>query len=319
MAFANPNITDLMATTIEARQKKLSDNVSKNNALLDRLSKKGRSKAADGGTKVIEELNYGDNTNTGWYDGYDVLPTAPQEVISAAEFAWKQAATAVVVSGKELLINSGRERTITLIDGRLDNAEKNIKNLLAGGVYADGTGSAGKQLAGLSSFVVTAPTAGSAGGIPRTGNAWWQNALVTGTLSTNILTKMNELYLKLVRGVESPDLILFDNVFYGFYLAALQPQQRFTDPKMADAGFVSLKFMNADVVLDGGIGGFCPASTGFFLNSDYLRFRPHKDRNFVPLSPTKRYSVNQDAEVQLIGWMGAMTFSSGQVHGRLTA
>jgi hypothetical protein len=39
---------------------------------------------------------------------------------------------------------------------------------------------------------------------------------------------------------------------------------------MADAGFQNLKYMGADVVLDGGRGGNCPASHMYFLNTDYI-------------------------------------------------
>ena len=75
--------------------------------------------------------------------------------------------------------------------------------------------------------------------------------------------------------------------------------------------------MDADVVLDGGIGGFCPASTGFMLNTKYLFYRPHAQRDMVPLSPGKRYSVNQDAEVQILAWAGNLTSSGLQFQGRM--
>jgi hypothetical protein len=37
------------------------------------------------------------------------------------------------------------------------------------------------------------------------------------------------------------------------------------------------------------------------LNTKYLMFRPHKDRNFVPIGG-ERQAVNQDAIVKLIGF-----------------
>jgi hypothetical protein len=73
--------------------------------------------------------------------------------------------------------------------------------------------------------------------------------------------------------------------------------------------------MDADVVLDGGIGGFMPASTAYFLNTKYLHYRPHRDRNMVPLSPGQRYSVNQDAAVQILAWAGNLTSSGLQFQG----
>jgi hypothetical protein len=75
--------------------------------------------------------------------------------------------------------------------------------------------------------------------------------------------------------------------------------------------------MQADVVLDGGIGGYAPVSTAYFLNTKYIHFRPHRDRNFVALDPSKRYSVNQDAVVQLLAWAGNLTMSGSQFQGVL--
>ena len=75
--------------------------------------------------------------------------------------------------------------------------------------------------------------------------------------------------------------------------------------------------MDADVVLDGGIGGAATASTAYFLNTDYIHYRPHAKRNMVPLSPNRRYATNQDAEVQILAWAGNLTTSGGMFQGRL--
>jgi hypothetical protein len=75
--------------------------------------------------------------------------------------------------------------------------------------------------------------------------------------------------------------------------------------------------MNADVLLDGGIGGNATASTAYFLNTKYIFWRPHKARNMVPLSPNKRYALNQDAEATILAWAGNMTTSGAQFQGRL--
>lgn len=93
---------------------------------------------------------------------------------------------------------------------------------------------------------------------------------------------------------------------------------------MADAGFSTIKYMTADVVLDGGIyngssGSGAPAGTAFFINSDYIHYRPHAQRNMVPLGPNRRYATNQDAEVQILGWAGNLTCSGRMFQGRYDA
>jgi hypothetical protein len=87
------------------------------------------------------------------------------------------------------------------------------------------------------------------------------------------------------------------------------------------AGFASLKFygggMSADVVLGGGIGAQENALYMYLLNTDYIFFRPHKERNFVPIGG-ERQSINQDAIVKLYGWAGNLTCSNASLQGILT-
>lgn len=314
MAF--PNISDILATTIENRSATVADNVTKNNGLLMRLKQKGKIKTFSGGHKIIQELSFAENSNAGWYSGYDLLPTNASDVISASEYAIKQAAVPCVVSGLEQLQNASKEAIIDLLDSRLNVAESTLMNLIAGGLYADGTGSSGKEIDGLDAAVPLANTVGTYGGINRANWTFWRNQIKDAANLNNIQADWNELWASLVRGKDMPDMIICDGLVWQAYVASLQALQRFTSPTVGDLGFPTIKYMSADVILDGGIGGFCPAGTAFFLNTDYLFYRPHSRRNMVPLSPNRRYSTNQDAEVQIIGWAGNMTSSGVQFQGR---
>lgn len=315
MAF--PNVSDIVATTIERRSRKIADNVTKNNALLTRLQQRGKSRPFSGGRLIYEELSFAENGNAGYYSGYDLLPVAAQDVISAAQFDIKQAACPVTISGLEMLQNAGPEQMIDLISARIDVAEDTMKNLICGGLYSDGLGFGGKQIVGLNAAVPTTPNTGTYGGIDRGTWSFWRSKLVDVANTATIQANMNTLWSNLVRGTDAPDLILMDNTVWAAYTASLQAQQRFTDASVGNLGFPSLKYMGTDVVLDGGIGGFCPAGTAFFLNTKYIHYRPHSARNFVPLSPNKRVSINQDAEVQILAWAGALTMSGSQFQGRL--
>lgn len=315
MAF--PNVSDIVATTIEKRSRKIADNVTKNNALLTRLQQRGKSRPFSGGRLIYEELSFAENGNAGFYSGYDLLPVAAQDVISAAQFDIKQAACPVTISGLEMLQNAGPEQMIDLISARIDVAEDTMKNLICGGLYSDGLAFGGKQIVGLNAAIPLTPNTGTYGGIDRATWTFWRSKLVDVANTSTIQANMNTLWSSLVRGTDAPDLILMDNTTWAAYTASLQAQQRFTDASVGNLGFPSLKYMGTDVVLDGGIGGFCPAGTAFFLNTKYIHYRPHTARNFVSLSPNKRYSINQDAEVQILAWAGAMTMSGSQFQGRL--
>lgn len=321
MASPNASWNDILTTTLNSRTKKLADNVTNNVSLYMRLKEKGNVRTFSGGASILQELEYAESTNVMWYQGYEQLAINPQELFTAADFAIKQAACGVTISGLEMIQNSGPERQINLLRSRVGNAEKSMTNLMGAGVYSDGTGYGGKQIGGLQLLVADTPT-NTVGGISGTTYSWWRNVVVdfsslgSAISSSNIQGFMNRTYTQLVRNTDAPDLIPCDNNMYNAYLGSLQTIQRITNDKMAQAGFQSLKYMGADVVLDGGRGGNCPANHMYFLNTDYIFLRPFEGRNMVPLDPD-RFSVNQDALVKFIGWAGNMTTSNRFLQGVL--
>ena len=130
---------------------------------------------------------------------------------------------------------------------------------------------------------------------------------------------MNELWVKLVRNNDSPDLIVADNNFYTHYWETLQDKQRFAgEGRKARGGFDALQFVTADVVLDGGHGGHAAANSMYFLNTDYIHYRPHKDKNMVR-SPNNRFATNQDAMIVPVFWAGNLTTSNSSLQGRLSS
>lgn len=320
--MASPNLSEIITTTLRNRTGKLADNVTNNNAILYRLKQRGRTKPASGGRTLVQELAYQENSTFMWYSGYDPLDISATDVMSAAEFDWKQCAVAVTISGLEQLQNAGKEKILDLLESRIDVAEKTMSNKIALGCYADGTGNGGKEIGGLQLLVADTPTSGTVGGINRLTWTFWRNAYRDSsdnsvTLDkTTIQSEMGIMYSNLVRGTDRPDLIITDNNNWLLYLASLQAIQRITNDSLGQAGFTNLKYMDADVVLDGGKGGNCPADHMYFLNSDYIHYRPHADRNMVVMGG-ERMNTNQDAIVKLIGWAGNMTASNCALQGVL--
>ena len=335
--MASPNLSEIVTTTLRNRTGKLADNVTRNNALFDRLRQRGKVKPFSGGRTIVQEISYAQNGTYKRYSGYEVLNISPSDVITAAEFPIRQAAVAVSISGLEMLQNSGKEAVIDLLESRIENAEQTFTNGLAYDAYSDGTATG--QMTGLQALISSTPTSGTIGGIDRATWVFWRNiaysAVTDGgaaATSANIQSYMNRLALQLVRGNDGPDLAVADTNYFRLYLESMQAIQRVTDEKTAGAGFTGLKYYGAgrsiDIVLDGGFQGNssdtnpsqggAPTNTMYFLNTNYIFYRPHRDRNMVPLDPD-RFSVNQDAMVKLIGWAGNMTLSNGRLQGVLTA
>jgi hypothetical protein len=328
-----PNVSDIVATTIESRTKKVADQVTKNNGLLTFLKKAGNIKTVSGGSVIYEEISFQENGNAGWYSGYDYLPVAAQDVISAAQFNLKQIAVPVVISGLEQLQNSGKEAMIDLLEQRISVAEATMANLMSEGVYSDGTGYGGKQLVGLDAAVPATITSGQTttyAGISRSTWSFWKSyspgsvtfPTTDTTAATHISKYLNTAWASQTRGSDQPDLIVMDNNYWSVFINSMQNLQRFTSADVGNMGFPTQKFLSADVILDGGIGGFAYSNaatggTAYVLNTKYFRLRPHKDRNFVSLSPNRRYAVNQDAEVQILAWAGALTCNGPRFQGRV--
>ena len=309
--MASPNLSELITTTLRNRSKSLSDNVSNHNALLRRLSENGNITTVTG-REIIRELEYASNSTVGFYTGYETLDVSPSDVLTSATFSYKQMAGNVTISGLEQIQNSGTEAVINLLESRIGVLEKSMANTLSTSLYSDGTGSDGKEVGGLQLLVADAGT-GTVGGINSSTFTFFQNVQTTATSSafstTNIQTDMNTIYLSLVRGADSPDLIMADTNAYKSFLGSLQAIQRVTSDRVASSGFTSVQYLNSDVIFDDA----CPANKMYFLNTDYLRLEVAANRNFVP--GEAKMSVNQDAMVTPMFWSGQMTCSNRALQG----
>ena len=321
--MAVPNLTEIVTTTLRNRSGEFADNVTNDLALLRRLEQRGNVKPADGGRTLVQELEYAENSTFQYYSGYEVLNVAPSEVFSAAEFNWKQAAVNVTWSGLEADIqNAGREKVIDLLEGRIGNAKRTMSNNLSTGIFSDGTGSSSKQVGGLQSLVADAPATGTVGGINRATYSFWRNQVydfsdesVTPSDST-IQKAMRTLYLSCKKGssaTEAPDFAVAGTTYFEFFWNSLTTIQRITTDDTGTAGFDSLKFRKADVFHDED----CNAARMYMLNTQYIFWRPHRNRNMVPLE--RKGAVNQDATVVPIVWAGNMTMSNAARQGVMHA
>ena len=184
MALINPSatMTEIVTTTLRNRTGKLQDNVTKNNALINRLKKKGKVKKVTGGRTIVQEIEYAQNGTFKRYSGYEALNISPSDVFTAAEYNYAQAAVAVSISGLEMLQNNGPEQVIDLLDSRISNAEKTLLNNIALDTYSDGTADGGRQIGGLQLLISSTPTSGIVGGIDRstTVGSFFRNVAFSG-------------------------------------------------------------------------------------------------------------------------------------------
>jgi hypothetical protein len=324
MASPNATFTELVSTTFRKHSKDVKDNISRNNALYARMATKGNIRTEDGGLTIVQPLDYNANGTYQRYSGYDLLNIQQSDVISAAEYQWRQIALNVVASGLELRTNSGSSQIIKLAKARIKNAMRTFKNNFSYDLYADGT--LPNQISGLQAMVADAGT-GIIGGIDSGTWSFWQNAVqsaaapiqgggaVVPSATTMETGLMLPLWLNQVRGDDKPDLIVASNDYFTFFEGSQVAIKRYTNDDSVSGGFTSLKYKNADVIFDGGSG--IPAAHMYFLNTEYIELVVHKDANLSVQDQMSPY--NQDAAVIPILWMGNMVCSNRRLQGVLKA
>lgn len=324
MPTPSSTFTELVSTTWRNHAKDVKDNISRNNALYNRLTMKGQTRKEDGGLSIAQPLDYNMNGTYQRYSGYDILNIQQSDVITAAEYQWRQIAINVVASGLELRTNSGSSAIVKLAKARIKNAMRTFKNNFSFDLYADGT--LPNQINGLQALVADAGT-GTVGGLDSSTWAFWQNVVqsaaaplqgggaITPSATTIETGLMLPLWLNQVRGDDKPDLIVSSNDYFGFYEGAQVSLKRYTSSDDVSGGFTSLKYKSADVIFDGGSG--IPAAHMYFLNTDYLELVVHKDADLSVQDDMKPY--NQDATVIPVLWMGNMVCSNRRLQAVLKA
>lgn len=320
MASPNSTFTELVSTTFRKHRKEIKDNLSTRNALLKFMMKRGNYRKEDGGLTIATPLDYAENGTYQRYSDWDVLNIAASDVISAAEYQWRQVALNVVASGRELLINSGDSRIINLAKARINNAMRTFKNNFSSDLYS--SGSLSNQVNGLQAIIADTNT-NTVGGIDANTWAFWRNTVtdasvlsVTPSSSTIEGSLMLPTWLTIDRGGDDcPDLIVADNVYYQYFEGSQTSIKRYMDSEKASGGFVSLKYKSADVIFDGNSG--IPSDHMYMINTNYLELVVHKDADLEVVEEIR--PTNQDGAVIPILWMGNLTCSNRKQQGVIHA
>jgi hypothetical protein len=308
---ANANFDALLSTTLANYRDKLTDNVFTARPLTYWLSEKGRIRTESGGTKIVEQLIYGQNDTVKSYSGYETLSLTPQEGISAAEYDWKQYGASIAISGIEEAKNNGEHAIINLLEAKIMQAEESMREGFNQMFFSDGTGNSGKNWNGLGNLIETGNTVG---GIDSSavGNEFWRS-YEENTAGALTLLQMATAYNSVSVGNDHPDLILTTQTLFEKYESLLQPQLRYTDTKTAEAGFQNLLFKGAPIMYD----VHAPAGTMYFINSKYVKLVGHSDKWFAQTDFVR--PENQDARFALIMCYGNMVISNRKKQGKLTA
>jgi len=280
--------------------------------LYGRIRKKGNYKKIAGGTSIVEPLDYAANQTYQRFSDWDIVDIRASDVLSAAEYQWKQIAMHVVASERELLVNSGDAQLEDLVAARMKNAYRTFANNFSSDMYS--SGSLSNQIGGLQHLIADTPT-GTVGGIDANVWSFWQNTVfdlsdnsVTMSASTIENSVLLPMWISVSRGMnDQPDLLVLSSEWYQLFEASQTSIKRYASAQEASAGFVTLKYKNADVIYDTSDSGV-PATHIYMINTDYVKLKVHENADLEVMD--KKEPVNQFGEVVPFLWMGNMCCSN---------
>jgi hypothetical protein len=285
---------------------KMVDNIFQSNPLLKRLKEKQYTRV-DGGTSIIQPLNYAQASAVEWYQGADTLTVTDNDVITGAEYSWKQIHGAITISHLDELKNNGDAAKLKLVQNKMKIVEKSVQDTMGTGLYS--SGSIAKSIVGLGSIVGIANTVG---GISQSSYSWWQGQ-VDSTTTVTTLPAIQVVNNLATVGNDGPTVGMTTRAIYNYIYALLQPQQRFVDAGEAKAGFTSIMLNGFPVLVD----SHCTTAALYLLNEQYLHlyYHPQEDFRFEPFQKP----INQNVKVGHIYWAGAFGSSNNRMHGVLSA
>lgn len=340
----------LLSTTLMAMRDTIYDNIFKDSAFLAYLRTTDAVKKQNGGERIMMPLMYGRNDTVKSYAGEETLNTTLQDGITSAFFEWKEIGGTIGITRKEERQNSGEGRLINLLQSKIKQAEMSVretlnKQLVLGTV--SGTtfvpGNDAKDLYPLGYFFrkanATNPTTGgNVGNISAATEDWWRHntaVLDSGSkdtgnafaisVSTYAGTEvaLKRMYNYCSRGSGgSPDLCLGDQVSFETYENSLNTKTRYTNTKMADMGFDTIKLRGATFIWDEQVPsidtGDIPGAANFtgsvfFLNTNFYNLVIDSETDIITTPFVE--PENQTVKTAKILFMGNAAVSNMRKHG----
>jgi len=286
--------------------------------LLSWLRTGNRIKKLSGGERIKLPFMYQGSGNYKRYSGLEPLNITGYDGITNVAFNWKQAATAIVISGKDRRSNQGESRIRDLTKDKLQQAESTLGDELGTDAYSDGTASGSKQIGGLAAMVATTTTSGTYADINTATNTAWRNQIVAsvGNAAVNLLPNLRVLYNDCteIAGVEGePDAIFTTQTMSEVLESLVIPAIRYSGGAEADLSAKPV-FKNTKIHWE----AKCQSGTLYLLNSKHMFMFVHKDADMSMMPSGMQNPVNQDAYVAPILWQGNMACNVRSALGKLT-
>lgn len=269
-----------LSMTLHNRRNEVVDNIFTGTPFLNAMREKGGLRTDDGGLSLVSPLLMSKNSTAGSFSGYDILDTTPQNNETSAIYEWAQEYATVSISWPEEKKNQGRGRLINLLNQKIDDAMRSLKDKVNIHFLQAQPSAGSKDPNSITEIIDEAPTADPArtaaiGGIGNA-NTWWRNIATSGGAFT--VADMNTMWNDVSDGQENPTFLLTSQTVFEYYENSLTGQIRYADTRMADAGFQNLLYKNAPIIWDPQIGN---TDEIYFINTQYLKITMMAGADFV--------------------------------------
>jgi hypothetical protein len=280
---------DLLSTTLENIRPSLAKQIWNERPLHAWLFKKGRVRMEDGGVEIVEPLVYKGGF-TGWYGENDTLEIKPIDGLSTASFPWASIYGSIYITGREKLLNNGKEQIINLLDAKVMQTKEQLSDDLSLAAYKNTPGT--NEMLGIGALINNAAGdaagigAGNVGRINAATHAWWnstvKNGAPGGDFGANGLDT-GEKVRKAIRtarneasdgGADRADAAFTTLKIYEAVEDSFVQKVQYEDVDSANAGFENIEVSKMPLFWD----FHCPANTIFGINSKYLQVVGHSDR-----------------------------------------
>jgi hypothetical protein len=337
------NLDSLFGTSLAAYRKELIDNIGATNAFFFEMITKELYQSQEGGAYIQEPLMYA-LAPADSYDGYDELSTLPTDGITDAIYQWRQCASPIAYSMRE--VKQNKQKIINLVEARIKQAEMGLQEYFAEslmwGAAADGasnlytprtsTVNGSLSINPLPLLISYTPTATGqvVGNIDQSTQTWWQNKVKTSAATTwdGLLTEFMHTFNSAALGTGGkPKIVLADQITYETLVMALYNRFRATKTD-ENYPFENTIYKGAHIVMDekvpdvaNNLIGQLPNGTdamvvgsAFFINPDFFKMIYETDSDFELLKDENgkafQKPVNGDSRVANVAWMGQVCTSN---------
>lgn len=279
-----------------------------------------------GGESIVVRTNLGENTGAKVKSGpWDTNNTAPSDTVRYSRANWRFYSCPVTLSDHDLRVNTGPEALSSLMEHEIMQGYRSVGELIATHLY-ENSGISG-AITDLSTIIDASGSAvqgldgdtytdWNSRGVSARGTAVASISFASGSFAAQGLDDMRIAYNNASEGSIQPQAIYCGWLPYGYYEGSLQPQERFTNTNIADAGFQQLAFKAAPVFPDSYIPDSSSAGLMYFLNFDCIEFVALSGADFA-LGEFVRVE-NQSARVAQVETTGQLVVTARKYLNKLT-